>query len=152
MSPEHAIHWLASLPYPIKTDGSNTYSELRTVRRAPCCPVAAPYKDRAYRFVTRPPWRLPSLAWLWGWTGHTPVASSQSHFTPTVYGTRCHPTVLPVYLVRWGPRLRLLGTKGVRINNGNFLPGALTQLRLSEQGEFGGNSEGMSPSRDTANG
>lgn len=41
MPPEHEIHWLTSLPYPIKTDGSNTRSELPTVCQAQCYPMAA---------------------------------------------------------------------------------------------------------------
>lgn len=47
------------------------------------------------------------------------------------------------------PRFHCTWTPGY-INNGNFLPGALTQLNSSKQGKFGGKSGGTIPQRDAA--
>lgn len=59
--------------------------------------------------------------------------------------------MFPACLAWWGSWLWLLGTKGVHTNNGDFVLRALTQLRPFEQGGFGGKSEGISSSQNTAN-
>lgn len=144
MSPERAIHWLASLPYPIKTDGSNGYSELPTVHRAPCCPAA---QGQRVPVCHHPALQVPLTCVDLGVTGVIrpyPIASCSPYFSPTWEGLAFH-----CNLDQWGPWLWLLGTKGVHINEGNLLPGLLIQLRSSKQGKFGRNSEGISPPKDT---
>lgn len=117
--------------------------------------MAAPYKDREWQFVTARSGGHPSLPWIWGWmgwAGHAPAASSSLYFTAIIYGKGHLSTTFPEYVLQRGPWLWLLGAKGAVIRyTGNFLPGALTQLRSSKQGKFGSKSEGLRPSGDTAN-
>lgn len=56
MPPEHEIHWLASLPYPIKTDGSNTCSELPALCRAPHYPMATHVRTEHASMPHTPLW------------------------------------------------------------------------------------------------
>lgn len=100
--------------------------------------MAALDEDSPCQFVTTPLWWLPSLVWIWGWS-----ACSSPYFTPTVYRKGCLPTTFPLYPDSWT-------TKGIHLNNGNFLPGAFTQLSSCKKGKFGGKSEGTVPQRDTA--
>lgn len=75
------------------------------------------------------------------WCGYGGWSACFTHyFTPTMHRQGCLSTTLPLYL----------DTEGIHINNGNFLPGALTQLNSSKQGKFGGKSEGIIPQRDAA--